>query len=41
MGVFIVKHGQQVQLSRKTDLIKICLNVNLSATSAEPSMIFF
>lgn len=40
MGVFILKHGQQVQLSRKTDLIKICLNVNLSAVSAEPSVIF-
>lgn len=41
MGVLIVKHGQQVQLSRKTVLIKICLNINLSAVSTEPSVIFF
>lgn len=39
--MLIVKHRQQVQLSRKTDLIKICLNVILSGVSAEPSGIFF
>lgn len=40
MAVFTVKHGHQVQLSRKTDLIRIRLNVNLSNVSAEPSVIF-
>lgn len=33
-----MKHGRQVQLSRKQTQLKICPNVNLSAISTDPSV---